>query len=105
MISSIGLIRTTLSPSPAMMKSITNRWTMATSAPFVVVASLACSAAVRCVVRLSASEADNRPSDANHRRATQVLGHRVAADADGRRDAALTVAGNVLEAQNFSDLT
>ena len=47
----------------------------------------------------------HRPSDADHRRATQVLGHRVAADADSRRDAALTVAGNVLEAQNFSDLT
>jgi hypothetical protein len=32
------------------------------------------------------------PGDADHRRATQMLGHRVAADADRRRDAALTVA-------------
>ena len=47
----------------------------------------------------------HRPGDADHRRAAQILGHRVAADPDRGGDAALAVAGSVLETQNFSDLT
>ncbi len=47
----------------------------------------------------------DRPGDADHGGATQVLRDRVAADADHGRDLVAAVAADVLEAKDFSNLT
>jgi hypothetical protein len=47
----------------------------------------------------------HRPRDAKHRRSAQIFGHPRAADPHRCGNLALTEAGSVLEAQNFSDLT